>query len=92
MGGRVADIASLAALHVVVDGDGSHIFITIAVHERGHVDDHLSVGLVSDHLAENGRTDGASDPVLLTFEVIEATLMKEMAARKTNDVLVALLH
>ena len=92
MGGRVADIASLAALHVVVDGDGSHIFVAIAVHEGGHVDDHLSVGLIPDHLAEDGRADGAPDPVLLTFEVIEATLVEKMAARKTNDVLVALLH
>jgi hypothetical protein len=78
MSGRIADVASLATLHVVVDRDGTHILIAITMHEGSHVNDHLTIRLVSDHLSKDCRAYGTSDPVFVSFEVIEATFVKQM--------------
>jgi hypothetical protein len=89
---RVGDVSPFSALHAVVDGDGSHILVAVAVHEGSHVDDHLAAGLVSDHLAKDSGADRASDPVFFPFEIVEAALVQEMAAGKTDDVFVTFLH
>ena len=88
----INDIAPLAALHVVVDRDRSSIFIAFAVDERCDADHHMTCRLVSYHFSKDSRTYRASDPVLFSFEIIEAALVKQMTAGKTNDVFIALLH
>ena len=92
MSRRVADIASLASLHVVVDSDCPNIIVAITVDKRCHIDHHLTSRLVSYHFSKNSRTHRTSDPILFSFEAIEAALVKKMTARKTNDVLIVLLH
>ena len=80
MSERIVDVTSFSSLHVIIDSDGAHVFITITVNEGSYIDDHLTCRLVSYHLSEDSRAHRTSDPVFLSFEVVEAAFVKKMTA------------
>ena len=70
---------SYACWHIVRDDDGAlrmsragHIFINFMFHG--------SIGLISNHFAEDGATNGTFHPLIFAQHVFEATFMIAMGA------------
>ena len=76
MGAWEVDGSSLASMHAVVDLNCADIFIAITMHVWADIPGHVSGWLVADHLSENTGANRAFDPIFISFEVVETSLVK----------------